>query len=289
MLQKRGSVVSAMRRLLVAVAGGTVLAAGLALPAAGITYGQEDGDDHPNVGAMLLVRERTDSMTGETVTTIRRDCSGALVDDHLFLTAGHCVAWMDGLANPPKVYVTFKEKPPLSDPEAMEEEELMIAVDSMSHAGFAGFDTEDGDARDLGLLVLADAPDIEPARLVAAGALDRMSRHERDALLFTSVGYGAVREGDGAPTFIRMAERRRAGGRLLALTRNWLTISQNPALGDGGTCYGDSGGPIFTTIAGEYVVTAVTSTGDAMCQATNKAYRVDSPVGQDYLHNYFSR
>lgn len=259
-----------------------MLVAGLALPAAGITYGQADNGKHPNVGAMLLVRERTDE-NGTTVTTIRRDCSGALIAERTFLTAGHCVAWMDGLADPPKVYVTFEEKPPLSDPQAMQE--LMIAVESMSHAGFAGFDTED--ARDLGLLVLADAPGVEPARLVAPAALDRMSRHERDALVFTSVGYGVVREDDGAPTFIRQAERRRADGTLLALTRNWLTISQNPALGDGGTCFGDSGGPIFTNITGEYVITGVASTGDAMCQATNKAYRVDSPVGQDYLNDYF--
>lgn len=274
-----------MHRLLVMVVAGTMLVAVLALPAVGITYGQEDNGEHPNVGAMLLVRERVDPATGETVTSIRRDCSGSLIDDRLFLTAGHCVAWMDGMDNPPEVFVTFEEKPPLSDPQAMQE--MMIAVDSMSHAGFAGFDTEDGDARDLGLLELANAPDIKPARLVAAGALDRMSRHERDALVFTSVGYGVVREDDGAPTFIRQAERRRADGTLLALTRNWLTISQNPALEDGGTCFGDSGGPIFTTIADEYVIVGVTSTGDAMCQATNKAYRVDSGVGQIYLDSYF--
>lgn len=279
---------STTRRLLITVVGVGTLLAGLALPAAGITYGEPDDGEHPNVGAMLLVRERVDSETGETVTTVRRDCSGSLIDERVFLTAGHCVAWMDDLDDPPKVYVTFEEKPPLSDPRAMQD--LMIAVEDMTHAGFAGFETEDGDARDLGLLSLAETPEprIEPARLVDPGALEQMSRQERDALVFTSVGYGAVREDEGAPTFIRQAERMKADGKLLALTRNWLTISQNPARGHGGTCFGDSGGPIFTTIAGEYVIAGVTSTGDAMCQATNKAYRVDSPVGQDFLADYFA-
>lgn len=285
MFKNRGFMGSPISRLLVMIAAGAALVVGGALPAAGITYGQPDGGAHPNVGAMLLVRERVDPATGETVTTVRRDCSGSLIDERVFLTAGHCVAWMDDIANPRRVYVTFEEKPPLSDPEAMQE--LMIAVEDMSHAGFAGFETDDGDARDLGLLFLAEAPDVDPVRLVDPGALDRLSRHQRDALVFTSVGYGVVREGEGAPTFIRRAERMKADGSLLALTRNWLTISQNPALGDGGTCYGDSGGPIFTTIADEYVVTGVASTGDAMCQATNKAYRVDSAVGRSYLGSYF--
>lgn len=278
--------VNSMRRAFVTILVGIALTVGLALPAAGITYGQPDGEQHPNVGAMLLVRERVDPETRETVTTIRRDCSGSLIAERVFLTAGHCVAWMDDLANPPDVYVTFEEKPPLSDPSAMQG--LMIPVEHMTHAGFAGFDTEDGDARDLGLLTLADAPDgsIEPVRLVHPGALDGMSRRQRDALVFTSVGYGALRQDEGAPTFVRQAERWRADGSLLSLTRNWLTISQNAAVDHGGTCFGDSGGPIFTTLAGEYVVTGVVSTGDAVCQATNKAYRVDSPVGQDYLAPY---
>lgn len=282
----RGSVMSAMRRLLVTGVGGLALIAGLAVPAAGITYGVPDAGEHPNVGAMLLVRQSTDE-NGETVTTVRRDCSGSLIGDKVFLTAGHCVAWMEGLANPPKVYVTFAEQPPLSDPAAMES--LMIEVVNMTHAGFTGFETEDGDTRDLGLLTLAEAPPgLVPARLVDPGALDRMSRQEQDALVFTSVGYGVQREDDGAPTYERRAERMKAYGTLLSLTRNSLTISQNPARDHGGTCFGDSGGPIFATIAGEYVVTGVTSTGDAVCQATNKAYRVDSPVGQEYLAEYFS-
>ena len=61
-----------------------------------------------------------------------------------------------------------------------------------------------------------------------------------------------------------------ASGTLRSTTPYWLRISQNPSTGDGGGCYGDSGGPIFlgdtTTLA------AITITGD-----------VDVPGDQHHL------
>lgn len=261
----------------------------LAAPAAAITYGEPDAGEHPNVGALLLVRERVDPDTGDTVTSIRPDCSGTLIGERVFLTAGHCVAWLEQLQHPPGLAVTFAEDPPFEDPELMRPQ--MIAVEDWTHAGFAGFETEDGDARDLALLRLASAPPLEPASLVRPGALDQLHRHDQKGLVFTSVGYGAgERQHDGGePRFRRQTARMRAEGVLLSVTRNWLTLSQNPARGHGGTCIGDSGGPIFTTVDGRYVIVAVTSTGDAVCRATNKAYRVDSPVGQEFLADHLAR
>lgn len=274
-----------LRPFVVAVAV-AALTASLAAPAAGITYGEPDGGEHPNVGAVLHVRERTDPETGFPVTTVRPDCTGTLVSARVVLTAGHCVAWMDFVANPPELAVTFEEDPPFRDVEAMQD--LMIPVVGRSHI-FVGWDTADEDARDLALLELAEAPDLAPARLVDPGRLDRMHRRQLDELVFTSVGYGAGEwvTGEGEPHFRRQTGRRKADGTLLSLTRDWLTLSQNPARGHGGTCIGDSGGPIFTTIDGEYVVVSVTSTGDDVCRATNKTYRVDSPAGQQFLADHF--
>ena len=273
------------RRVLAATVVAAALAAGMALPAAAITHGVPDEGAHPNVGALLHVREAADPATGETViTSLRRDCSGALIGETTFLTAAHCVAFLDTAPNPPQLYVTFDEAPPYANFPQMRER--MVKVVNVSHAGYDP-DRDDGDWRDLALLTLADAPSLEPVRLVAPRALDQMTRKQRDALVFTSVGYGTARTQDrGEPTIVRQAVRMKANGTLLALTRNWLTISQNQALDNGGTCSGDSGGPIFATIAGQYVVTAITSTGDAVCQATNKAYRVDSPAGQAFLADY---
>ena len=50
---------------------------------------------------------------------------------------------------------------------------------------------------------------------------------------------------DQGPTFHYADIRYVATGGLNALNPSWLRISMNPARGDGGTCYGDSGGPNF--------------------------------------------
>jgi hypothetical protein len=56
----------------------------------------------------------------------------------------------------------------------------------------------------------------------------------------------------------------------------------NQATGDGGTCYGDSGGPHFL----DGVVVSLTVTGDRWCKSTDKTYRLDSPVSQEFLAPY---
>ena len=58
----------------------------------------------------------------------------------------------------------------------------------------------------------------------------------------------------------------------------------NPATGNGGTCYGDSGGPNFLGTTG--VVAAITITGDAVCRATNVDYRLDTASARAFLDDY---
>jgi hypothetical protein len=53
--------------------------------------------------------------------------------------------------------------------------------------------------------------------------------------------------------------------------------------GNGGACYGDSGGPNFAIIDGERVLAGTTITGDVPCYATNVTYRMDSPSAQAFL------
>ena len=56
----------------------------------------------------------------------------------------------------------------------------------------------------------------------------------------------------------------------------------NLATGNGGTCYGDSGGPHFL----DGVVVALTITGDAPCKALDKTYRLDTPWAQEFLAQF---
>ena len=57
----------------------------------------------------------------------------------------------------------------------------------------------------------------------------------------------------------------------------------NPSTGNGGTCYGDSGGPHFLGGVSSTLVASITITGDAVCRATDKAYRLDTPDAQEFL------
>jgi hypothetical protein len=141
---------------------------------------------------------------------------------------------------------------------------------------------------DVAVVVLDEAvPGIGPARLPALGSLDDVDGSTR----FTSVGYGAQSVTiDQGPTFHYADIRYVASGGLDALNPSWLRISMNSALGDGGTCYGDSGGPNFLGAGADEtnIVAGTTITGDYMCKATNVDYRMDTPSARAFLGNYVS-
>jgi hypothetical protein len=56
--------------------------------------------------------------------------------------------------------------------------------------------------------------------------------------------------------------------------------------GDGGTCFGDSGGPNFFTHDGEPLIAAITIKGDAVCRATNVVYRLDTESAREFLARF---
>jgi hypothetical protein len=80
--------------------------------------------------------------------------------------------------------------------------------------------------------------------------------------------------------------RRRADSSYLSLVDNWLVMSQNQATGNGGTGYGDSGGPAFWTdpLTGEKLLVAITSRGDLQTVATGVCFRIDIPESLDLIH-----
>lgn len=68
-----------------------------------------------------------------------------------------------------------------------------------------------------------------------------------------------------------------------SLNGGYLRLSQNPATGNGGACFGDSGGPNFLTVNGQQLIVSITITGDSVCRSTNVAYRLDIPSAQGFL------
>jgi len=71
----------------------------ISAPANAITFGQLDGNGHPNVGAMVLLDENGDPGLV---------CSGTLISPTVFLTASHCTAFLPEIGvDAHDVYVTF--------------------------------------------------------------------------------------------------------------------------------------------------------------------------------------
>jgi hypothetical protein len=233
--------------------------------ASAIVFGQPDGDGHPNVGALLAPQAYSDGTWAS--------CSGTLISPTVFLTAAHC-DW--GLS---RMAVTFDSE--------------YVAGSGTTHWGAWHADPRfrgaQGEPYDLAVVVF-DEPvlNVTPAQLPDADSLSNLATDQG----FTSVGYGAQAVSiDHGPTFHYADVRFVAtSDKLFAINKAWLRISMNPTLGDGGTCYGDSGGPNFLGAENDEtgIVAAITVTGDFMCRATNVVYRLDTESARSFLGTYVS-
>lgn len=251
-----------------------VLLAVLLLPAvpgaSAITYGVPDEGRHPFVGTLVAEFDGQKDWI----------CTGTLISPAVFLTAGHCTVYLEsrGISH---VWVSF--------------DEVFDASANTFHPGtyvtFPGYGHDFARDNDLAV-VLLDSPvtGITPATLPPEGYLDTLGPRGLRDFRFTPVGYGNQERivGGGQPYFGPYGSRRMAVSSFNALNKNWLRLSMNPALGDGGTCYGDSGGPNFLGAGATEttMIAGVTSTGDAPCRATNVIYRVDTPSARAFLGNY---
>jgi len=146
------------------------------------------------------------------------------------------------------------------------------------------------DTHDIAVVLLAQAPaGITPAQLPTAALLDQLkAAHQLDEQTFTAVGYGTVREDKtgGPHSLFFDGVRRYALQHALNLEKAWLLLSMNPSTGNGGTCYGDSGGPHFLGGVTSNLVVSITITGDAWCRASDKTYRLDTASARGFLDDF---
>jgi secreted trypsin-like serine protease len=254
----------------------------IVLPAKAITWGELD-TEHTNVGAMVV--DWPDNGLSQV-------CSGTLIEvegleGRVFLTAGHCTDYLQYLLDSGQItiddiYVNF-------DVYALEESTLLPVAEVETHPDYSW--TPASNRHDVGLLLLEENSGLTPASLPEKGFLDarkkagdlRQGKEEAD---FIVVGYGGTL--DWPPPSVSYENMRQfAESEYQALTRSWLHMSQNHATGDGGTCYGDSGGPTFwidpDTGDETDIVVAITSWGDVPCVATGIAYRVDTSDALDFI------
>lgn len=250
-----------------------------ALPVLAITHGEPDGNDHPNVGSIVI------EIPGAGIFQV---CSGTLIADDVFLTAGHCTFVLDDIeASIPgaRVLVTFD--PTISPGGTFYTGERYTSPYFEPFTGLGAV----SDPGDVGVIVLDESPGIAPASLPTEGLLSELkSAHVLKHTRFTAVGYGTVRDTNrtGFQAILANLDRNRSEHGFHALTKAWMILPMTPSNGNGGTCYGDSGGPQFIHLDGVEtdIVASITSNGDAPCKATDVTYRMDTAPVREFLRQF---
>jgi hypothetical protein len=256
-----------------------------AAPALAIANGVPDGDRHPYVG-LLTVEE-----DGKRYFV----CSGFYAGEHrsapgigVFITAGHCVAWLPESENntPDQLRVTFDPTVTIDESDAVAANNWHRATAIDSHPGFAH---DHSNLKDYGVVLLADTVDVDPVQLPSAGLLDRLAANGalRPGTAFDNVGYGLVASfGQGPPTYANPPGRMFSTSLFQALTPAYLRLLMNSDAqeGNGGTCFGDSGSPKL--IQQTNTVVALTTGGDAVCRAQNYSQRLDIADARVFLAQY---
>lgn len=249
-------------------------------PASAITGGERD-TVHTNVG---LVRF--------TTSEGRFRCSGTLISPTVVLTAGHCTG-DDGAHPATNVYVSFDtdlQLDPLAANITPEERAARAAhyITGTAHPDPAW----DGalsisKQHDQGVVVL-DAPattkwpGITPAPLLPVGTLDANQGALKNET-FVLVGYGVDIAAKKAQ--IVVPERRSTTSYLKNVQDEVATfqINDQDSKAGGGSCFGDSGGPVFL---GQYVAGDSSFVNSLTCNATAGYQRVDTAHSRAFLNQF---
>ena len=291
-----------MRRTLLALVSATMLAIAMVAPTTAITGNYVDDNDHPFVGLIAFYSDRQ----GTDDAFVHR-CTGSLVDDgtpadgsRVVVTAGHCTDDETGTDVNVSARIWFRQdagtrydgvnRDPLTGYPDRCIDDPAVALDACatSHEmynygfnNFAGFPNH----RDVGVVIL-DKPVVLPeyATITDAGAITG-----NKSVKFTVSGYG-ISDGHAAsdPT-VSFRERLQALTQLVTTTNQntaGFNLETQPNGGSrGGTCSGDSGGPVFFPSTSNTIV-AVTSFGlnnPNECQKNDFSYRLDRQEVIDWI------
>ncbi len=244
-----------------------------------ITYGFVDSNNQfRNTGAFIV------KSTNGQIFPI---CSGTLITPNVFLTAAHCTLFytQDLAPEGDVAYVSFDQSIPFGSLTSNKTELLPVA----HVVSNPNYNPSQGDSGDIGVLILErSVRAVTPATLPACGLLDQLvAQNGLKTATFTNAGYGLQNRvvGGGLPFFqdLNPIPRMFSFSSFNSLNGGYLRLSQNPSTGNGGTCFGDSGGPNFLTVNGKQLIVAITITGDSVCRSTNVDYRLDTVSAQGFL------
>ena len=230
-------------------------------PASAITNGTPDGAGHPAVGALVASKAYSDGTWAY--------CTGTLISPTVFLTAAHC-----GQSGQRTAMVSFA---------------IQYQLGAGVYVGRYEADplyTDSRELHDIAVVVFSTPiPGIRPARLPTAGMLDQL---KADGTLaksaFTPVGYGSVLpDGPDRQKFHYSDTRRRTSISFGSLTPHWLKLSEDAAKKDGGTCFGDSGGP--NLLDNTNTILSVNSfVTNGRCNGVTYSFRIDTPEALSFIN-----
>jgi hypothetical protein len=267
------------------------------VPALAISGNWVKDFEHPFVGLVVYYDANGDFIWR---------CSGSLISPTKFVTAGHCSDTAEGAVTA-RVYFQqdaganydplTQHDPVTGYPDTCAAGTLgtlCATSDELYNYGFANF-AGFPNTHDTGLVIL-DQPISLPEYgvLPAAGALDGLdkARGTKDTL-FTVSGYGLTKsvQEHSALSNISYRIRLMAASTLVNLTsKNTDGYNlQTQGNGDdrGGTCSGDSGGPVFLGGPQSNTIVAVTSFGlNSLCRGTDFAYRIDRQEVLDWINSH---
>lgn len=248
--------------------------------ASAITYGFVDSSNaFRNTGAFIV--------KSPTTGQIFPICSGTMITANVFLTASHCtIFYTQDLAPDGFVaYVSLDQSIPFGALTSNKTTLLPVA----NVVTNPNYNQSQSDSGDIGALILQrDVHGVTPAVLPSCGLLDQLSaQNGLKTAMFTNAGYGLQNRvvGGGVPFFqdLNPVPRMFSFSSFNSLNGGYLRLSQNNSTGNGGTCFGDSGGPNFMTLNGQQLIVSITITGDSVCRSTNVDYRLDTVSAQGFL------
>jgi hypothetical protein len=286
-----------MRKLIGVLTIVSLALALIVMPVIAITGNWVEDNQHPFVGMVVFY-----DANGEFIWR----CSGSLISPTMVLTAGHCADTAEGAATA-RVYFqqdagvnynpVTQVDPVTGYPDYCADGTLgtlCATSDELYNYGFANF-AGFPNTHDVGLVILDQPITLsEYGQLPSVGVLDGLSTARgTDKQVFTVSGYGLSYSSQVHSVVgnISFRERLMATSTLVNLeshnTDGYNIQTQGNGDGRGGTCSGDSGGPVFLGDSESNTIVAVTSFGmNSICRGTDYGYRIDRQEVLDWINSH---